>query len=76
MSRVPENATAMRLRKSISAPVVKLHHFRITCGNKVVHDVLAPDDDAARRYVSKRHPRVRIVDVRLMADAAPIQRAG
>ncbi|KQS86959.1 hypothetical protein [Rhizobium sp. Leaf383] len=70
MSRLPDNATALRFRKSTPAPAKRLSHFRITCRGKEVHDVLAPDAEAARQYVRKRGAGSQIRTVRLMAEAS------
>lgn len=70
MSRLPDNATVMRFRKSTPTPARRLSHFRVTCRNRAVHDVLAPDENAARIHVGKRNPGAHITNVRLVSEAA------
>ncbi|TCM56177.1 hypothetical protein C8J36_103547 [Rhizobium sp. PP-F2F-G48] len=78
MSRLPDNATALRFRNSIAAPAKRLSHYRVTCRDKAVHDVLAHDAEAARHYVAKRNPGAKIINVQLVAEsvAADLRRVG
>ncbi|SER58259.1 hypothetical protein [Rhizobium sp. NFR03] len=65
MPRLPDNATAMRLRKSGTVPSIKTYPYRLTSASGVQFDVLAPNEDAARLYVQRRHQRIRIESVTL-----------
>lgn len=42
------------------------HHFRITLGDRTIHDVLAANADDARLFVRRRNPRKRIVSTILI----------